>query len=64
MMTEKEEKYFDLLVEYGVATAAELCLVFDLLAGDWTITLDSVCYARTGYRTVEQWVREEVEADE
>ena len=58
-MTRKEEKKYDTIVEYGVATVAELNLVKYIVPGSWTEIIDDVIYARTGYDSFEQWAEEE-----
>ena len=58
-MTREEEKKFDTVVEYGVATAEELILVKYIVPGSWTEIIDDVIYARTGYNSFEQWAEEE-----
>ena len=58
-MTREEEKRYDTIVEYSVATEAELDLVKCIVSGSWTEIIDDVIYARTGYRSFEQWAEEE-----
>ena len=58
-MTREEEKKYDTVVEYGVATEAELDLVKDIIPGSWTEIINDVIYARTGYHSFEQWAEEE-----
>ena len=58
-MTREEEKKYDTVVEYGVATEAELDLVMCIVPDSWTEVIDDVIYARTGYRSFEQWAEEE-----
>ena len=58
-MTKEEEKKFDTVVEYSVATEAELYLVKYIVPGSWTEIIDDVIYARTGYPSFEQWAEEE-----
>ena len=58
-MTREEEKKYDTIVEYSVATAAELNLVKYLVPGSWTEIIDDGIYARTGYKSFEQWAEEE-----
>ena len=58
-MTREEEKKFDTIVEYGVATEAELYLVKYIVPGSWIEVIDDVIYARTGYDSFEQWAEEE-----
>ena len=58
-MTREEEKKYDTVVEYSVATEAELNLVKCIVSGSWTEIIDDVIFARTGYRSFEQWTEEE-----
>ena len=58
-MTREEEKKYDTVVEYSVATEAELDLVKCIISDSWTEIIDDVIYARTGYRSFEQWAEEE-----
>ena len=58
-MTREEEKKYDIVVEYGVATGAELDLVKCIVPGSWTEIMDDVIFARTGYNSFEQWAEEE-----
>ena len=63
-MTKDEMIKYDMMVEYGIATAEELNLARNLVDGTWNEVLDRVCYIRTGYRTFEQYIAEEMEEDE
>lgn len=63
-MTTNEMIKYDQMVEYGVATAEELNLARNLVCGEWNEVLDSVCYVRTGYRTWEQYLESEMEAEQ
>ena len=58
-MTREEEEKFDTIVGYSVATAADLDLVKCIVPGSWTEIIDDIIYARTGYRSFEQWAEEE-----
>ena len=58
-MTREEEKKYDTVVEYSVATEAELDLVKCIVPGSWTEIIDDVIYTRTGYHSFEQWAEEE-----
>lgn len=58
-MTREEEKKYDTIVEYGVATEPELDLVMCIVPDSWTEVIDDVIYARTGYHSFEQWAEEE-----
>jgi hypothetical protein len=50
----EEDEYWGLLIEYGIATEDELQLITDI-NGYSEETLDDVLYARTGYRSWEQY---------
>lgn len=58
-MTREEEKKYDTVVKYGVATGAELDLVKCIVPGSWTDIIDDIIFARTGYDSFEQWEEEE-----
>ena len=58
-MTREEEKKYNTIVEYSVATESELDLVKCITPGSWTEIIDDVIYARTGYNSFEQWAEEE-----
>ena len=58
MMTDKERRDYDLIVEYGIATAEELNLCFNLVGGSWSKVFENVVYIRTGYNTLEQYIAE------
>lgn len=58
-MTREEEKKYDTIVKYGVATEAELDLVKCIISGSWTEIIDAITFARTGYNSFEQWAEEE-----
>lgn len=61
MMTTNEMIEYDQMVEMGIATAEELNLARNLVAGSWADVLESVCYIRTGYRTVNEILEAEDE---
>ena len=61
MMTEKEVYLYDMLVELNIATEEELNLAFNITDMCWLDTLNRVLYARTGYRSLEQYLEEEEE---
>ena len=63
-MTTNEMIKYDMMVEYGIATADELTLARNLMDGEWNEVLNRVCYIRTGYRTFEQYIEAEMEEDE
>ena len=52
-----KDEYWGLLIEYGIATEDELQLITDI-NGYSEETLDDVLYARTGYRSWEQYKSE------
>lgn len=54
---------YDMMVEYGIATAEELNLARNLISGSWDEVLDAVCYIRTGYKTWEQFLENEMEEE-
>ena len=58
-MTREEEKKYDTVIEYEVATESELDLVKCITPGSWTEIIDDIIFARTGYRSFEQWAEEE-----
>ena len=62
-MTTNEMIKYDMMVEMGIATAEELNLARNLVDGSWNEVLDRVCYVRTGYRTLEQFIECEMEED-
>ena len=63
MMTEKEVYLYDMLVELNIATEEELNLAFNITDMCWLDTLNRVLYARTGYRSLEQYLEEEEEEE-
>lgn len=60
-MTTNEMIKYDQMVELEIATAEELNLARNLMSGEWNEVLDSVCYVRTGYKTFEQFLENEME---
>lgn len=62
-MTTNEMIKYDQMVELEIATAEELNLARNLMSGEWNEVLDSVCYVRTGYRTFEQFLENEMEEE-
>jgi len=52
------DNYWDILISHNIATEEELKLV-TAISGYNEDTLDSVLYARTAYRTLEQYLEEE-----
>lgn len=59
-MTTEEMITYDQIVEFGIATAEELNLVRDIISGSWTDIYNAVIYARTGYRSFEQYLDAEM----
>lgn len=62
-MTTNEMIKYDQMVELEIATAEELNLARNLVSGKWNEVLDSVCYVRTGYKTFEQFLENEMEEE-
>lgn len=60
-MTENEIREYDYIVELGIATTEEINLVRNVLDGSWTDIYNAIIYARTGYRTIEQYIESEME---
>lgn len=58
-MTTNECILYDQIVELGIATAEEINLVRNLVAGEWTEVLNSIVYVRTGYRSLDQMLEAE-----
>tara|TARA_R100000808_G_C2126323_1_gene136511 strand:- start:377 stop:619 length:243 start_codon:yes stop_codon:yes gene_type:complete len=54
IIMDKIDEYYDYLVDYNVATEDEICLLFNI-NGRSIDTLNSILYARTGLRSLEQW---------
>ena len=48
------EEIHDTLIEYGIATQEEICLVTSI-NGTNEDSYNSILYSRTGYRSLEQW---------
>lgn len=60
-MTQKEMMMYDQIVELDIATANELNLARNLMAGTWEQVLNAVVYVRTGYRTFDQYIEAEMD---
>jgi hypothetical protein len=60
-MTTGECIKYDCLVDMGIATAEEINLVRNCMAGSWNEVLDAILYARTGYNSIEQMTEAEDE---
>ena len=63
-MTTNEMIKYDEMVELGIATAEELNLARNLMAGTWDEVLNAVCFVRTGYKTWEQYLAEDMEEED
>ncbi len=63
-MTQDEMMKYDQMVEWNIATAEELNLARNLMNGSWNEVLDAVCYVRTGYRTWENFIENEMEEED
>lgn len=61
-MTTNECIMYDQMVELGVATVDEINLVRNVLDGSWEDILNRICYARTGYRSLDEYMQELMEA--
>lgn len=62
-MTVEEMVMYDQLVDMGIATADELNLARNLMAGEWMEVLNAVLFIRTGYRTMAQMLEAEEEEE-
>ena len=60
-MNTNECVMYDTMVELNIATPEELNLARNLVSGSWTEVLNAVCYIRTGYKTLDQYLAEEAE---
>lgn len=60
-MTTNEMITYDQIVELDIATPEEINLVRCCMNGTWDEVLKSILYARTGFRTIEQWLENEEE---
>ena len=59
-MTTDECIMYDQMVEWGIATAEEMNLVRNLLDGSWEDILKKICYARTGYHDLNDFLQAEI----
>lgn len=59
-MTTDECILYDQMVEWGIATADEINLVRKVLDGSWEDILKRICYARTGYRDLNDFLQNEI----
>lgn len=55
---------YDHMVELEIATAEELNLARNLVDGSWNEVLNAVCYIRTGFRTWESFIENEMEEED
>lgn len=58
-MTTKEMITYDQIIELNIATAEEINLVRCCISGTWTDVFNAIIYARTGYRSIEQYLDSE-----
>jgi len=63
-MTTDEMITYDRIVEFGIATAEEINLVRNCMAGTWSEVFHAIIYARTGYQSIEQMLEAEDEEEE
>lgn len=61
MMSEKEMRDYDYIVECGIATAEELNLAFNLVGNSWTEVFNKVVDIRTGYSSLESYIECEMD---
>lgn len=59
-MTTDECILYDQMVEWGIATADEMNLVRNLLDGSWEEILKKICYVRTGYNDLNDFLQAEI----
>ena len=63
-MTTNECTLYDQMVRWGIATADEINLVRNLLDGSWENILQKICYARTGYQDLNDFLQNEIFSEE
>ena len=63
MMTDRETYIYDTRVELEIATTEESSLVRAVASGSWEDILNGILFARTGYRTLEQFFDEDEEQE-
>ncbi len=63
-MTQNEMIKYDQMVEWNIATTEELNLARNLVDGSWNEVLDAVCYIRTGFKTWESFIENEMEEED
>lgn len=59
MMTNEERDLYDDIINYGIATEQEMALVL-MINGTSIDQLNNIIYAKTGYRNIEQFIKEEI----
>lgn len=66
MMTDEEMRFYDFLVDEGIANANEINLAYNLAIsyyGNWTSILQAILQIRTGYRSIEQYIEGEADPE-
>lgn len=64
MMTNEEIMLYDHVVEFGIATAEELNLAFNLIGGSWIEAINKVIYIRTGYSDFNSYLENEFDEED
>lgn len=59
-MTTDESILYNKMLEWGIATAEEINLVRNVLDGSWEDILKKICYTRTGYRDLDDFLQNEI----
>ena len=59
-MTTDECILYDQMVELGIAMADEINLVRNVLDGSWKDILNKICYAKTGYNDLNDFLQNEI----
>ena len=63
-MNEREMNYYDDIVNFGIATSAELDLAGALMKDSWEEVLNTVLFIRTGFHSYEQLMNEMGECED
>lgn len=63
MMTNREIRIYDNVVDLGIATKEEISLVRHIKDGTWEQVLNLIIFARTGYKTIDQYIDCELDED-